>query len=264
MYIPRARRSQTTPPTTPAATLVEVTGLQQQQHNKTNAIAPSAASLAPTLSTTACNNNSNNSCDGSNQQRLAITSETRASVHTTASTKSDDISGNKSTGIEVVCTGKKTKASTVNSRERRERSKKPTAIAETQDAKISKLSLERTETKIIRNGHNSVALTDTRDSETSLINQQKQLHLNSDNLHNLLLFEQQSTEELQIRSETIVNNEMNSNSSRRHKMKQSSTENTNKAENLHIEDVALTENGLKSTNKCDVEAQEFQRASKVN
>ncbi|XP_014093363.3 uncharacterized protein [Bactrocera oleae] len=261
VYIPRARRSQTTPPTTPAATPMEVTGLQQQ-HSKTNDIAPSTASLAPMPSTTACNNNNNNSCGGSNQQRLAITSETRASVHTTASTKLDDISGNKSAGIAAVCAGKKTKSSTVNNRERRERSKKSTLIVEAQDAKISKLSSERTETKTIRNGHDSISLTDSRDTTAAFISQQKQLHLNTDNIQNLLLFEQQSTEEQKIPPETIVNNEMNTNSSRRSKMKQSNTENASKVQNLRIEDVASTENGTRSTTKCDVEAQEFQRASK--
>uniref|UniRef100_A0A0A1XFV8 Growth inhibition and differentiation-related protein 88 homolog n=1 Tax=Zeugodacus cucurbitae TaxID=28588 RepID=A0A0A1XFV8_ZEUCU len=258
VYIPRARRSQTTPPTTPAATAVEVTVLQQQ-HSKTNAITPSAASLAPTPPTTVCNNNSNNSCGGSNQQRLAITPP----VHITASTKLDDISGDKSAGIAVACAGKKTKSSTVNNRERRERSKKSTPLAESQEAKISKLSLERIETKIVRNGHDSIAYSsDTRENQAGLISQQKQLHLNSDNLRNILLLEQQSAEELQTKAETFINNEMNSNSSRRNKVKQSNTENASKVQNLRIEDVASTENGTRSTTKCDVEAQEFQRASK--
>uniref|UniRef100_A0A0K8VPK9 Growth inhibition and differentiation-related protein 88 n=1 Tax=Bactrocera latifrons TaxID=174628 RepID=A0A0K8VPK9_BACLA len=258
VYIPRARRSQTTPPTTPTTTAVEVTRLQQK-HSKTNDTAPSATSLAPTPTTTACNNNS---CGGSNKQRLAITSETRASVQTAAPTKLDDTSGNKSACIAVVCMGKKTKSSTVNNRERRERSKKSTLSVEAQDAKISKLSSERTETKTIRNLHDSITHTDSLDSTAVLISQQKQPHLNSDNLPNLLLMEQQPTEELKIAPETIVNNEMNTNSSRRSKIKQSNTENASKVQNLRIEDVASTENGTRSTTKCDAEAQEFQRASK--
>ncbi|XP_054735793.1 uncharacterized protein LOC129242902 [Anastrepha obliqua] len=270
VYIPRARRSQTTPPTTPAATAVEVTGIQQQQHQQATAtIAPSTASLIPTTMppTTVCNNNSSSSNGGgSNQQQLAITSETKASVYTAASTKLDEISDNRNTAATVVSAGKKIKSATVSSRERRERSKKTNVNVVSHDAKISKLSLERSETKQQQNGHDSIVFPDTRVSKESLLNQsqqqQQQTYLNTDNLQRSSLFEQQSTEATQIPAEIILNNEMNSNSGKRNKVKRSSSGNASKVQNIRIEDVASKENGTRSTTKCDIEAQEFQRASK--
>ncbi|XP_067646200.1 probable serine/threonine-protein kinase nek3 isoform X2 [Eurosta solidaginis] len=244
VYIPRARRSQTTPPTTN----VDVLGIQQHENQLSN-----TTSLAPMPPTTA---------------------EATASVRKTASTKLDEISGQRATNSAANIIGKKIRSSTLNSRERREHSKKSNTSVELQEAKITKLSSEKGgETKSHQqqqNGHDLIALTnnmDVNNKETLYSTQQQQQRLTSDNTQRTLLyFERQTSEEKQVTYSTIDHNEMNTNSSKRNRVKNNSShsgKNTNKVQNLRIEDVTSNENCTRSTcNKCDIEAQEFQRASK--
>ncbi|XP_036336382.1 uncharacterized protein LOC118746632 [Rhagoletis pomonella] len=281
VYIPRARRSQTTPPTTvaltataTATTAVVATGIQQQNAPQKTAATISLASAS--LTRTMPSSHSHHSAGGcggdggsSNQHQLAITSEATVSVYTAASSKLDELSGNKSTTaagastVVSVSAGKKTKSATVHSRERRERSKKLTnANVQSHEAKISKLSLERSETKLQQqNGHDETLLNQYHHyHHPQQQQQQQQTYLYTDHLQRSSLCEQQFTEGVQLPAEIIANNEMNSssNSGKRNKAKQS------KVQNLRIEDVvASKDNGTRSTTtKCDIEAQELQRASK--
>ncbi|CAD7003599.1 unnamed protein product [Ceratitis capitata] len=288
VYIPRARRSQTTPPTTPAPTFGEVKGIHQpqqnhhQRHEQANASTSMTASLAPMPSTTVNNNGSSGGSDGcsNQQQQFAITSETRELVYTKASAKLDDISGEKSTGTAVAnSVGKKSKSSNGSSRERRERSKKSTSIVEGQEAKITKLSLDRKETKLQQkqqqqDDHESDVLGDTLLEKRNLITQiqQRQEYQQNFDIENTQqrssssFYGQQESIGQEIQTEIIVNNEMNSKSVKRTKVKKHNSSNvgsTNKVQNLRIEDVASTENGtINTATKCDIEVQEFQRASK--